>query len=447
MTGVSSVQQSQTNISSGGGDRGHIVKAGETLSAIARDKGVSLSALISANPQILHPDLIRPGQHVNIPAGGGNAEAPREYTIQPGDTLSAIASRFGTTWQALAQANHISNPNLIFPNRTLTIPNGTGGTGGGGAVEGGSQVNGGTVGGGSSDVAKIAEKYLGQNASSLKGNRNDNLPMNAGVPSNICCANFVSAVLTEAGKLPGNLHTDSVAQLNSTLRARGWTPVPASEAKPGDVVIIQGGGVSHTEIVSGPGQMIGSNNVNADGTQKISHGNLSWALSHGGVILRAPGGSGGGETQGTQTTGSVVPTGQGGQQARIDQAVSYFQSQGWSRAQAIGIVANLDAESNMNAGIDQIGGGPGYGLAQWEGPRQRDFAAWAGHDIRGSSFAEQLRFVQYELTHSEAGAGRALRGATDARSAAEIVTRLYERPADTAGEAVRRGNHAAQMAR
>lgn len=442
MTGVSSVQQAQTNTTTGGGDRGYIVKTGDTLSAIARDKGVSLSALIQANPQILHPDLIRPGQHVNIPSGAA-AETPRSYTIQPGDTLSAIAERYGTTWQALAQANNIANPNLIFPNQTLTIPNGTGG----GAVEGGSPVGGTTAGSGSSDVAAIAEKYLGQNASSLKVNRNDNLPMNANVPSNVCCANFVSAVLTEAGKLPGNLHTDSVAQLNSTLRARGWTPVPASEAKPGDVVIIQGGGVSHTEIVSGPGQMIGSNNVNADGSQRISHNNLSWALSKGAVILRAPGGNDGGQTQGTQNTGGVVPTGQGSRQERIDQAVNYFQSQGWSRAQAIGIVANLDAESNMDPGIRQIGGGPGYGLAQWEGPRQRDFAAWAGHDIRGSSFAEQLRFVQYELTHSESAAGRALRGATDARSAAEIVTRLYERPADTAGEAARRGDRAAQMAR
>lgn len=441
MTGVSSVQQSQTN-ASGGSDRSYFVKSGDTLSAIARDHGVSLSALVSANPQILHPDLIRPGQHLNIPAGSASAEASREYTIKPGDTLSAIADRFGTTWQALAQTNNLSNPNLIFPNRTLTVPTGTGGSG---AVDGGSPV-GGTPGGGSSDVARIAEKYLGQNAASLKVNRNDALPMNAGVPSNVCCANFVSAVLTEAGKLPGNLHTDSVAQLNATLRARGWTPVPAAEARPGDVVIIQGGGVSHTEIVSGPGQMIGSNNVNADGSQRISHNNLSWALSHGGVILRAPGG-GGGEAQGTQNTGSVVPTGQGNRQERIDQAISYFESQGWSRAQAIGLVANLDAESNMEPGIRQIGGGPGYGLAQWEGPRQRDFAAWAGHDIRGSSFAEQLRFVQHELTHSESAAGRALRGATDARSAAEIVTRLYERPADTAGEAARRGDRAAAMAR
>src|SRR5688572_14724728 len=104
MTGVSSVQQSQTNASGGSGDRGYFVKTGDTLSAIARDKGVSLNALIQANPQILHPDLIRPGQHVNIPAGPGQPEAPREYVIKTGDTLSAIAERFGTTWQALAQA-------------------------------------------------------------------------------------------------------------------------------------------------------------------------------------------------------------------------------------------------------------------------------------------------------------------------------------------------------
>lgn len=55
MTGVSSVQQSQTNSSGGGGDGSYFVKTGDTLSAIARDKGVSLSALISANPQTCTP--------------------------------------------------------------------------------------------------------------------------------------------------------------------------------------------------------------------------------------------------------------------------------------------------------------------------------------------------------------------------------------------------------
>ena len=329
--------------------------------------------------------------------------------------------------------------------RSISI-GGTGASAGGGVgAVGGTTAS----AGGGSNAAAIAEKYLGQNASSLKVNGQDALPMDANVPNNVCCANFVSAVLTEAGQLPAGQHTNSVAQLDSTLRSNGWTAVSAADARPGDVVIIRGNGISHTEIVSGPGQMIGSNNVNADGSQRISHGNLSWAMQNGGVILRAPAsvtGGGGGEAaagaQGTAATGGAAPSGDGTRQQRIDQAIGYFQSQGWSRAQAVGIVANLDAESRMEAGIHQIGGGPGYGLAQWEGPRQRDFARWAGHDIQGSSFAEQLRFVQHELTTTESRAGNALRAATDPREAASIVTRLYERPADSAGEAVRRGERA-----
>ena len=382
MTGVSAIQtQSYGNGSNPNGD--YQVVSGDTLWDIAQAKGVSLEALIAANPQIANPDLIYPGDRITIPGGG------------------------------------------------------TGGTGSVGGVD----TPGGA--GGSSNAYDIARQYLGQNASSLKVNQNDDLPMNANVPSNVCCANFVSAVLTEAGQLPANLHTDSVAQLNTTLRNRGWTPVDPSQARPGDVVIIQGGGVSHTEIYAGNGRMIGSNNVNADGSQRISENNLSWALDHGAVILRAPAGTPGTTEAGATTgAGGPAPTGEGSREARIDQAMAYFQAQGWSEAQAAGIVANLDAESGMNANIRQIGGGPGYGLAQWEGPRQASFREWAGKDIRNSTFAEQLEFIQWELTNTEAGAGRALRGADDPREAASIVTRLYERPADSAGEAVRRGERA-----
>ncbi len=46
------------------------------------------------------------------------------YTIRPGDTLGSIAARFHVTAGALAQANHISNPNLIYAGRTLTVPDG-----------------------------------------------------------------------------------------------------------------------------------------------------------------------------------------------------------------------------------------------------------------------------------------------------------------------------------
>lgn len=45
-----------------------------------------------------------------------------KYTIQQGDTLSGVASKYGTTVQALQSANQISNPNLIKAGANLVIP-------------------------------------------------------------------------------------------------------------------------------------------------------------------------------------------------------------------------------------------------------------------------------------------------------------------------------------
>ena len=46
------------------------------------------------------------------------------YTIRSGDTLSSIASRYQTSVSALARANSIANPNVIYAGRTLQIPDG-----------------------------------------------------------------------------------------------------------------------------------------------------------------------------------------------------------------------------------------------------------------------------------------------------------------------------------
>ena len=43
------------------------------------------------------------------------------YTVVSGDTLSGIASRYGTTYQHLAKINHISNPDLIYVGQRLLI--------------------------------------------------------------------------------------------------------------------------------------------------------------------------------------------------------------------------------------------------------------------------------------------------------------------------------------
>ena len=51
----------------------------------------------------------------------GAAPAAGTYVVQPGDTLSSIAASHGTTWSALASANHVANPNLIFPGQVLVV--------------------------------------------------------------------------------------------------------------------------------------------------------------------------------------------------------------------------------------------------------------------------------------------------------------------------------------
>lgn len=123
----------------------------------------------------------------------------------------------------------------------------------------------------------------------------------------------------------------------------------------------------------------------------------------------------------------------------IKQALDYFRSAGWSPAQAAGIVANLQSESGLRIGA--VGdGGKAFGIAQWHPDRQAAFRRWAGKDIRQSTLAEQLAFVNYELTQgSEQAAGRRLRAATSARAAGSIVSAYYERPADKAREMAERG--------
>lgn len=49
------------------------------------------------------------------------ASAQQTYTVQSGDTLSGIASAYGTSWQRLADINGIADPNIIYPGQVLTI--------------------------------------------------------------------------------------------------------------------------------------------------------------------------------------------------------------------------------------------------------------------------------------------------------------------------------------
>ena len=100
------------------GETTYIVKSGDTLSGIATKYGTTYQALAEYNG-ISNPNLIYPGQVIKIP--GGQAKT---YTVQKGDTLSGIATKYGTTWQVLYEKNKDvigDNPNLIKPGQVLVI--------------------------------------------------------------------------------------------------------------------------------------------------------------------------------------------------------------------------------------------------------------------------------------------------------------------------------------
>lgn len=119
-------------------------------------------------------------------------------------------------------------------------------------------------------------------------------------------------------------------------------------------------------------------------------------------------------------------------------AFDYFVRMGWTPAQSAGIVANLWAESRLNPAA--VGdGGQAYGIAQWHPPRQAGFAALIGKDIHGSTLEEQLAYVHAELQGTEKAAGEVLATCTTATDAGAAVSMHYERPADTEGEAAKRG--------
>lgn len=131
-----------------------------------------------------------------------------------------------------------------------------------------------------------------------------------------------------------------------------------------------------------------------------------------------------------------APSSPGGGQGA---AMAYFQAQGWSKEQAAGMAANIKAESGFNPSATGDGG-QAYGIGQWHPDRQAEFKKKFGKDMKGSTLEEQLAFMQYELTQgNERKAGDMLKGAKGAAEAAGIVSRNYERPADAAGEAAKRG--------
>ncbi|MEP7293812.1 MAG: LysM peptidoglycan-binding domain-containing protein [Chloroflexota bacterium] len=101
----------------------HRVRTGDTLGIIARQYQTTLTALRAINPQLTSANLIVEGTDICI----SETEEPpplygTTYTVKAGDSLSSIARQFGVTLGELARANGIGNVNLIVEGESLTVP-------------------------------------------------------------------------------------------------------------------------------------------------------------------------------------------------------------------------------------------------------------------------------------------------------------------------------------
>jgi LysM repeat protein len=118
-------QQSVTASEGYGGGFYYTVRPGDNLTRIANRYGTTVRAIMSANG--LYSSVIYVGQVLYIPAGsgGGGSWCAQSYYVQRGDTLSGIARRFGVTTYELARVNGISNPSRIYVGQRLCIPTGS----------------------------------------------------------------------------------------------------------------------------------------------------------------------------------------------------------------------------------------------------------------------------------------------------------------------------------
>ncbi|MCK4403966.1 MAG: LysM peptidoglycan-binding domain-containing protein [candidate division Zixibacteria bacterium] len=115
-----------TSLSSGGLFKEHIVRRGENLSYLAKKYGVSLSAIMSAN-NLSSKHILKIGQRLLIPASSD--VTLQTYVVKKGDTISDLATRFGSSTGEIKKLNGLTNPHRIKKGQRLKIPtrNGNGG--------------------------------------------------------------------------------------------------------------------------------------------------------------------------------------------------------------------------------------------------------------------------------------------------------------------------------
>ena len=123
----------------------YTIQAGDTLSALAVKWNTTSDAIAQLNG-VTDPTLLQIGQVLKVPGGSASGSASASsggtsagtYTIVAGDTLYALAAKWGTTSDAIAQLNGITNPAGLQIGQVLKVPGASTSTPAGSSASGGS---------------------------------------------------------------------------------------------------------------------------------------------------------------------------------------------------------------------------------------------------------------------------------------------------------------------
>jgi cell wall-associated NlpC family hydrolase len=212
------------------------VKSGDSLWAIANRYNTTVAQLQRLNN--ITGSLIHPGQVVSVdgktaqttPASNTSTSSSATYTVKSGDSLWAIAVRYGSTVNKLMSLNNLKGT-VIYPGQVLNI---NGGNTTGTSSRSGSSVT------SSQRIIQTAYRFLG-------------VPYVWGgmSPSGFDCSGFVKYVFSLNGITLPRVAAD---QANAGTKIWGM-----SQLQPGDLVCFSGsrnGYVSHIGIYVGGNQII-----------------------------------------------------------------------------------------------------------------------------------------------------------------------------------------------
>jgi LysM repeat protein len=103
----------------------HVVRPADTALAVALRYGLSLNSVLQAN-HLRSDDVIRPGQKLVLPGARRRPARPvgttSAHVVRRGETVTAIARRYGISVNAVLTVNHLQSRTAIHPGRRLLVP-------------------------------------------------------------------------------------------------------------------------------------------------------------------------------------------------------------------------------------------------------------------------------------------------------------------------------------